>query len=136
MAGNAAMAGVMGNVAGVMKQVNDAVSTADVAKVMQQFAQQNEMMGLREELMDDALIDAFDGEGVEEESDAIVDQVLTEVSCTLILSVYIHGFSIAQSLLLTLVCSTVLMCCYGSIIFSIVYVVVCGFSIVLSKKLV
>eukprot|EP00953_Heterococcus_sp_UTEX-ZZ885_P015755 8878-Heterococcus_DN1.PRE.1 len=71
MAGNAAMAGVMGNVAGVMKQVNDAVSTADVAKVMQQFAQQNEMMGLREELMDDALIDAFDGEGVEEESDAI-----------------------------------------------------------------
>jgi charged multivesicular body protein 2A len=89
MAGNAAMAGVMGNVAGVMKQVNDAVSTADVAKVMQQFAQQNEMMGLREELMDDALIDAFDGEGVEEESDAIVNQVLTEVSCTLILSVYI-----------------------------------------------
>jgi charged multivesicular body protein 2A len=80
MAGNAAMAGVMGNVAGVMKQVNDAVSTADVAKVMQQFAQQNEMMGLREELMDDALIDAFDGEGVEEESNAIVDQVLTEVS--------------------------------------------------------
>ena len=87
MAGNAAMAGVMGNVAGVMKQVNDAVSTADVAKVMQQFAQQNEMMGLREELMDDALIDAFDGEGVEEESNAIVDQVLTEVSCIHMLNI-------------------------------------------------
>jgi division protein CdvB (Snf7/Vps24/ESCRT-III family) len=96
MAGNAAMAGVMGNVAGVMKQVNDAVSTADVAKVMQQFAQQNEMMGLREELMDDALIDAFDGEGVEEESDAIVDQVLTEVSCTHILTVHtsVYDFGI------------------------------------------
>lgn len=79
MAANANMAGVLGNVAGVMKDVNDSVSAADTAKIMAQFAQQNEMMGLREELIDDALIDAFDGEGVEEESDAIVNQVLTEI---------------------------------------------------------
>lgn len=48
----------MGNVAGVMKNVNDAVSTEEMAKVMQQFAVENEKMGMSEEMMDDALIDA------------------------------------------------------------------------------
>lgn len=54
----AALAGVMGNVAGVMKKVNDNVSNEEMAKVMQQFAVENEKMGMTEEMMDDALIDA------------------------------------------------------------------------------
>ncbi|CAN0565265.1 unnamed protein product, partial [Laminaria digitata] len=54
----ASLAGVMGNVTGVMKNVNDAVSTEEMAKVMQQFAVENEKMGMSEEMMDDALIDA------------------------------------------------------------------------------
>ncbi len=45
---------------------------------MEEFSRQNEAMGMREELMDDALIDAFDGDQ-EEEENAIVDQVLAEV---------------------------------------------------------
>lgn len=48
----------MGNVAGVMKQVNEAVSTEETAKIMQQFAVENEKMNMSEEMMDDALIDA------------------------------------------------------------------------------
>ncbi len=44
---------------------------------MEEFSRQNEAMGMREELMDDALIDVFDGD--KEEPNAIVDQVLAEV---------------------------------------------------------
>lgn len=54
----ASLAGVMGNVAGVMKKVNDNVSTEELAKIMQQFAVENEKMGMSEEMMDDALINA------------------------------------------------------------------------------
>ncbi len=44
---------------------------------MEEFSRQNEAMGVREELMDDTLIDVFDGD--QEEENAIVDQVLAEV---------------------------------------------------------
>lgn len=54
----ASLAGVMGNVAGVMKKVNDSVNTEETAKIMQQFAVENEKMNMSEEMMDDALIDA------------------------------------------------------------------------------
>lgn len=54
----ASLAGVMGNVSGVMKKVNDSVSTEETAKIMQQFAVENEKMNMSEEMMDDALIDA------------------------------------------------------------------------------
>lgn len=48
----------MGNVTGVMKQVNEHVSTEEIAKTMQQFAVENERMAMTENMMDDALIDA------------------------------------------------------------------------------
>lgn len=54
----ASLAGVMGNVTGVMQQVNNAVSTEETAKIMQQFALQNEKMAMSEDMMNDALIDA------------------------------------------------------------------------------
>ncbi|CAM9267793.1 unnamed protein product [Ectocarpus sp. 8 AP-2014] len=60
-------------------KVNEAVSTEETAKIMQQFAVENEKMNMSEEMMDDALIDAFDGEGVEEEADGVVGQVLAEL---------------------------------------------------------
>lgn len=53
----------MGNVAGVMKKVNEAVSTEETAKIMQQFAVENEKMNMSEEMMDDALIDAVRARG-------------------------------------------------------------------------
>lgn len=58
----ASLAGVMGNVAGVMKKVNESVSTEETAKIMQQFAVENEKMNMSEEMMDDALIDAVRAE--------------------------------------------------------------------------
>ena len=54
----ASLAGVMGSVSGVMKQVNDVVSAEETAKILQEFAVQNEKMNMTEEMMDDALIDA------------------------------------------------------------------------------
>jgi charged multivesicular body protein 2B len=79
VASQAKMATIMSDVTGVMKSANDQMSAQDVAKIMASFARENEVMGMQEDLMDDALIDAFDGEGVEEESDAIVDSVLAEI---------------------------------------------------------
>ncbi|CAM9512110.1 unnamed protein product [Chrysoparadoxa australica] len=89
MASQAAMADAVGSIAGVMKDVNDAMGAADVSKVMAQFAHQSEAMNLKassssacwlhqEDVINDALIDAFDGEA-EEETDAVVNQVLEEV---------------------------------------------------------
>ncbi|CAN0124235.1 unnamed protein product [Ascophyllum nodosum] len=75
----ASLAGVMGSVSGVMKQVNDVVSAEETAKILQEFAVQNEKMNMTEEMMDDALIDAFDNEGIEAEADGVVDQVLAEI---------------------------------------------------------
>ncbi|RHY28049.1 hypothetical protein DYB32_006307 [Aphanomyces invadans] len=52
-------------------------------KVIMDFEKQSEMMGMREEMLDDTLIDAFDDEEVEAEGDAVVDQVLTEIGLDL-----------------------------------------------------
>lgn len=41
-----------------MKSVNATVSSEETAKIMQEFAVQNEKMAFTEEMMDDALIDA------------------------------------------------------------------------------
>ena len=46
-----------------MKRANDQMTPAQTAAIMREFAVQSETMGLREELMDDALIDAFDEPG-------------------------------------------------------------------------
>ena len=54
----------MGNVAGVMKKVNESVNTEETAKIMQQFAVENEKMNMSEEMMDDALIDAVRAERI------------------------------------------------------------------------
>ncbi|RHY09063.1 hypothetical protein DYB25_008892 [Aphanomyces astaci] len=52
-------------------------------QVIMDFEKQSEMMGMREEMLDDTLIDAFDDEEVEAEGDAVVDQVLTEIGLDL-----------------------------------------------------
>ncbi|CAK4136237.1 unnamed protein product [Aphanomyces euteiches] len=52
-------------------------------KVIMEFEKQNEMMGVKEEMINDSLIDAFDDEEIEVEGDAVVDQVLTEIGLDL-----------------------------------------------------
>jgi hypothetical protein len=82
-----------------MGQINSKLDIKDTTQAMQEFAKQTEYMNMREDLLDDALMDgalghlgqrmavslrtplyhtAFDGDE-EEEADSIVNQVLSEI---------------------------------------------------------
>ncbi|GMI23896.1 hypothetical protein TrCOL_g4473 [Triparma columacea] len=78
-----AMSKAIGSVAGTMKVANDAVSASNMSASFAEFAKQSEKMDLSEEMMNDALADAFDGDGVEEEADEITGQVLAELGLQL-----------------------------------------------------
>lgn len=79
MASQVAATAAIGNVSGAMKTANTAVNATEMAKIMNEFTRQNEVMEIRQEMMDDALTDAFDSEGVEDEADEVTDQVLAEL---------------------------------------------------------
>ena len=79
MASQVAASTAVGSVAGAMKAANGAVDATEMAKIMNEFTRQNEVMEIRQEMMDDALTDAFDSEGVEEEADEVTGQVLAEL---------------------------------------------------------
>ncbi len=102
-----------------MGKVNEQMDAKETAKVMAEFTKQNEYMNVKEDMLDDALMDAvrggdvgggwdrgccvcgtferlihplvcslhshpqFDGDGVEEEADSVVNQVLTEIGLDL-----------------------------------------------------
>ena len=73
----------VGSVSGALAKMNTAVDAKDMQKIMNEFVKQNEMLNMKEELMDDALIDAFDSEGVEEEAENVTNQVLAELGLEL-----------------------------------------------------
>merc|ERR1712168_1162940 len=50
-----------------------------IQKIMMEFEKQSEIMDMKEEMMSDAIDDALGDEDDEEESDAIVQQVLDEL---------------------------------------------------------
>jgi len=79
MATQVAAASAMQSVTGAMKTANSAVDTKEISKIMNEFARQNETMAIREEMMDDALSDAFDSEQIDEEADQVTSQVLAEL---------------------------------------------------------
>mmetsp|Transcript_24170 Transcript_24170/g.27859 ORF Transcript_24170/g.27859 Transcript_24170/m.27859 type:complete len:225 (-) Transcript_24170:132-806(-) len=83
MATQIGAAAAVGNVTGAMASMNNAIDTKEMAKIMNEFQIQTEKMSMKEELMDDALIDAFDSEGVDEEADEITGQVLAELGLEL-----------------------------------------------------
>lgn len=78
-----AMSKAIGSVAGTMKVANDSMNLANMSASVAEFAKQQEKMDLSEEMMNDALADAFDGDGVEEEADEITGQVLAELGLQL-----------------------------------------------------
>ncbi len=78
-----AMAGAMKNVGGAMAAANKAIDMTAINKTMSEFQKASMTMDIQEELMDDALCDAFDGDGVEEEADEITNQVLAELGLAL-----------------------------------------------------
>merc|ERR1719164_243963 len=69
--------------AGAMSQVNAAVNPAQIASQMKEFQKQSEIMKMSEEMMDESLIDMFDGEEDEAEADGVVDKVLAEIGLDL-----------------------------------------------------
>mmetsp|Transcript_57824 Transcript_57824/g.172630 ORF Transcript_57824/g.172630 Transcript_57824/m.172630 type:complete len:193 (-) Transcript_57824:631-1209(-) len=83
MASQVAAASAVGKVTEAMGSANKAMNPQEMAKVMNEFTRQNEIAGLREEMMDEALSDAFDTDEVEEEAENVTNQVLAELGVEL-----------------------------------------------------
>ncbi|KAF0686072.1 Aste57867_22037 [Aphanomyces stellatus] len=66
-----------------MAAANKQMDTSRFQKVIMEYEKQSELMGMREEMIQDSLIDAFDDDEIEEEGDAVVDQVLAEIGLDL-----------------------------------------------------
>jgi charged multivesicular body protein 2B len=79
MASQVAAASAIGSVATAMSAANNAVDAKQMTKIMTEFTKQNETLAVKEEMMNDALIDAFDNDELEDEADNIASQVLAEL---------------------------------------------------------
>jgi len=82
-ASHIAAATAVGKVTDTMKTANKIMDTKKTTKIMAEFQRENERMQMKEEMMDDVLMDAFDSEGVEEEADQVTNQVLAELGVEL-----------------------------------------------------
>jgi len=69
----------VGSVTDAMKVANKQMNMKETTKIMTDFQRENERLQVKEEMMDDVLMDAFDSEGVEEEADQVTAQVLAEL---------------------------------------------------------
>nr|CAG4636630.1 EOG090X0H8I [Eubosmina coregoni] len=78
-----AMAEAMKGVTKAMQNMNKQLKLPQIQKIMQEFEKQSEIMDMKEEMMSDAIDDAMGDEGDEEESDAVVSQVLDELGLQL-----------------------------------------------------
>merc|ERR1719410_1420963 len=73
------MAQAMKGVTKAMMSMNKQMKLPEIQKIMQEFEKQSEIMDMKEEMMSDVIDDALGDEDDEEESDAIVSQVLDEL---------------------------------------------------------
>uniref|UniRef100_A0A3Q3VMG0 Charged multivesicular body protein 2A n=1 Tax=Mola mola TaxID=94237 RepID=A0A3Q3VMG0_MOLML len=80
---NNSMAQAMKGVTKAMATMNRQLKLPQIQKIMMEFERQSEIMDMKEELMNDAIDDAMGDEDDEEESDAIVSQVLDELGLNL-----------------------------------------------------
>ncbi|XP_054259290.1 charged multivesicular body protein 2a-like [Macrosteles quadrilineatus] len=78
-----AMAQAMKGVTKAMQNMNRQLNLPQIQRILQEFEKQSEMMDMKEEIMNDAIDDAMEDEGDEEESDAVVAQVLDELGLQL-----------------------------------------------------
>jgi charged multivesicular body protein 2B len=83
MASQVAAASALGSVTEAMGVANSAMDVKATMKIMQEFSMENERMEVKQEMIDDALMDAFDNEDVEEEADLLTSQVLAELGVEL-----------------------------------------------------
>ncbi|KAJ0016100.1 hypothetical protein NQD34_014390 [Periophthalmus magnuspinnatus] len=80
---NNSMAQAMKGVTKAMATMNRQLKLPQIQKIMMEFEKQSEIMDMKEEMMNDAIDDAMGDEDDEEESDAIVSQVLDELGLNL-----------------------------------------------------
>ncbi|KAG7169032.1 Charged multivesicular body protein 2a-like 1 [Homarus americanus] len=73
------MAQAMKGVTKAMMNMNKQLKLPQIQQIMQEFEKQTEIMDMKEEMMNDVIDDAMGDEDDEEESDAIVSQVLDEL---------------------------------------------------------
>merc|ERR1719211_90579 len=78
-----AMAQAMKGVTKAMGNMNKQMKLPEIQKIMMEFEKQSEIMDMKGEMMEDAIDDVMGDEDEEEESDAIVAQVLDELGLQL-----------------------------------------------------
>ena len=83
MASHVSMATAMGNVTSAISSANDVMDAKTLSKTMAEFSKQNETAKVKEELMNDALADAFDDDVMEEEAENVTSQILAELGVEL-----------------------------------------------------
>lgn len=79
---NQTQANVVQSLAGASKAMakqNETIDPAQLAKIMNEFQRENEKIQVKEEMMDEALDDLFSDDVLEEEADAVTQQVLDEI---------------------------------------------------------
>ena len=64
------------------------VNLPQISKIMQDFAQESEMMDMKQELINDAIDDAVEEDDEEQETNDILNQVLDEIVIVLNQSVF------------------------------------------------
>jgi len=79
MASQVAAVSALGTVTDTLKVANAQMDMKETMKVMAQFQLENERITAKEEMMDDALADAFDTDEMEEEAENLTAQVLAEL---------------------------------------------------------
>eukprot|EP00298_Acanthocystis_sp_HF-20_P004512 c14838_g1_i1.p1 GENE.c14838_g1_i1~~c14838_g1_i1.p1 ORF type:complete len:203 (-),score=84.04 c14838_g1_i1:23-631(-) len=82
MASTAAISQTIQNSTKVMSKMNAAVDVKQMSKNMQEFGKQNEIMGMKEELMEDAM-DMLDDEDLEIEQDEVLGSIMDEIGLEL-----------------------------------------------------
>merc|ERR1719499_904944 len=95
-----AMAQAMKGVTKAMMNMNKQMKLPEIQKIMQEIEKQSEIMDMKEEMMSDVIDDALGDEDDEEESDAIVTQVLDELGLQMtdqITGLPVAGGSVAVS---------------------------------------
>lgn len=73
------MATAMRGVTRALQSMNRQMNMPQIARIMQEFEKQSDMMDMKEDMMNEVIDDAMGDEDEEEESDAIVKQVLDEL---------------------------------------------------------
>ena len=83
MASQVAAASAIGSVSNAMSDANAAIDTKETMKIMAEFTRQNETLQVKEEMMNDALIDAFDNDELDEQAEEVTSKVLAELGVEL-----------------------------------------------------